>query len=499
LRSTTEPAHHDPADESADSPRNHTFEQAHIRHHGTYRPLNHIQTLRLEHDAPATLYLLACARLAYLLALRLVLGAERHAVWQTRRRIKRTWPRTARRLGLTVEETVSAWLASPGTSASRRVLVPGIRAKREPWGVRIELRTIEGVGLAEIEKAADHLADVWRVPIVRVEQHKPGTVTVRALLWDPLTTEIGSASATSDGGGAQQAVSSWLVGTDQDGTAATVKTSDVSGIVVAGLAGYGKTNLLDNRFAALAPSPHVQFAVIDGKGGPDWDCHAPRCFAFAKDDPAKTHEILSHLHNLLAARQHLIRNRLGVKNLWEAGPSRTWPLVVLIVDEAHTFFYETKGADADSKQRDRIARESARMIEELVRKGRNVGIQVILATQKATGDAIPTRIRDNCQVAISFAQRTSEAAIAILGTDITQYPDAHPRRLQNPDYVGVATLVADGRPGYTLIRTPKAALDQDIQRLARQTANLTADPLTLLGSAEPGSSSVLIIRDRKAA
>ena len=460
---------------------------------------HHIPTARLEHDALAALFALACLRIAYLLALRQVLGPERHAVWQTRRRIKRTWPRTARRLGLTVKETVHPWLASPGAPISHRVLIPGVRAKREPWGVRIELRTIEGVGLAEIEKAADHLADVWRVPIVRVEQHKPGTVTVRALLWDPLTTATDSTTRAGTARGADQSVTSWLVGTDQDGAAATVRTSDVSGIVVAGLAGYGKTNLLDNRFAALAPSPHVQFAVIDGKGGPDWDSHAPRCFAFAKDDPAKAHEILSHLHNLLTARQHLIRDRLGIKNLWETGPSRSWPLVVLIVDEAHTFFYETKGADADSKQRDRIARESARIIEELVRKGRNVGIQVILATQKATGDAIPTRIRDNCQVAISFAQRTSEAAIAILGTDITQYPDAHPRRLQNPDYVGVATLVADGRPGYTLVRTPKAAPDQDIQRLARQAANLTADPLTLLGSAEPGSSKVLIIRDRKAA
>ena len=133
-----------------------------------------------------------------------------------------------------------------------------------------------------------------------------------------------------------------------------------------------------------------------------------------------------------------------------------------------------------------------------MRKGRNVGIQVVLATQKATGDAIPTKIRDNCQVAISFAQRTSEAAIAILGTDITQYPDAHPRRLQNPDYVGVATLVADGRPGYTLVRTPKAGPDQDIQRLARQTAHLTTDPLTLLGDA-PSENNALMIRDREAA
>jgi S-DNA-T family DNA segregation ATPase FtsK/SpoIIIE len=42
----------------------------------------------------------------------------------------------------------------------------------------------------------------------------------------------------------------------------------------------------------------------------------------------------------------------------------------------------------------------------------------MLLTQRATGDAIPTRIRDNCQVAISFATRTLDGAVAALGEEI---------------------------------------------------------------------------------
>ena len=42
-------------------------------------------------------------------------------------------------------------------------------------------------------------------------------------------------------------------------------------MVVAGLAGFGKTSLLNARFCQLAASPAVQFALIDGKGGPDYD------------------------------------------------------------------------------------------------------------------------------------------------------------------------------------------------------------------------------------
>ena len=51
--------------------------------------------------------------------------------------------------------------------------------------------------------------------------------------------------------------------------------------------------------------------------------------------------------------------------------------------------------------------------------------------------------------------------------------------------------MADGRPGYTLVRTPRAGSSEDIQRLARQNAHLVADPLLLLGGTEPDSDDVL--------
>ena len=250
-------------------------------------------------------------------------------------------------------------------------------------------------------------------------------------------------------------------------------------MVVAGLAGYGKTSLLNARFCQLAGSSAVQFVLIDGKGGPDYDDLFARAWLSAKDDPTLVRDHLARVHELMTARQTAIRGVLGVKNMWHLGPSESWPLIVVVVDEAHTFFNETKGADAESKRRDALAREITRLTEELVRKGRNVGIQMILATQKATGDAIPTRIRDNCQVAISFAQRTSEAATAALGSDIGEHPDAHPRRLQDAAYIGVATMVAEGRPGFTLVRTPFVA-DEIADRIAVETAHLVRDPLTLL-------------------
>ncbi len=58
-----------------------------------------------------------------------------------------------------------------------------------------------------------------------------------------------------------------------------IRLAEVSGIVVAGLAGFGKTMLVGHQLGQLAPSPAVQFVLIDGKGGPDYDrlSRAPGC------------------------------------------------------------------------------------------------------------------------------------------------------------------------------------------------------------------------------
>jgi S-DNA-T family DNA segregation ATPase FtsK/SpoIIIE len=102
----------------------------------------------------------------------------------------------------------------------------------------------------------------------------------------------------------------------------------------------------------------------------------------------------------------------------------------------HTFFHERKGTSPEVKAHNALVAELSRLVEELIRKGRNVAIQVMLLTQRATGDAIPTRIRDNCQVAISFATRTVDGAVARLGEEIRQHPGISPVLLNDPGLRG---------------------------------------------------------------
>jgi S-DNA-T family DNA segregation ATPase FtsK/SpoIIIE len=224
----------------------------------------------------------------------------------------------------------------------------------------------------------------------------------------------------------------------------------------------------------------VQLAVVDGKGGPDYDDLAPRCWRTAGDDLADALAVVEAVHDVMARRQHQLRAALGVKNLWDVGPSAAWPLMVLVIDEAHSFFYvTTKGAAKDDVER---AHRMIRLVEQLVKKGRNVGLLTILATQKGTADAIPTSIRDICSVRITFAVASSDAAVAALGVGLRDHPNADPQLLQDPAYVGVAVTQVEGRPGFTRVRVPLVD-DQALADLARNAAGLTADPALLLASA----------------
>jgi DNA segregation ATPase FtsK/SpoIIIE, S-DNA-T family len=270
-----------------------------------------------------------------------------------------------------------------------------------------------------------------------------------------------------------------VAGLGEDARPVLVRLAEVSGIVVAGLAGFGKTMLVAHLLGQLAPSPAIQLVLVDGKGGPDYDHLTPRAWLHAKDDLTDVRDALRQVHRLMADRQAAIARVLGVTDAWHLGPSPSWPLVLVVIDEAHTFFHERKGTAAEVKAHNALVAETARLVEELVRKGRNVAVQVLLLTQRATGDAIPTRIRDNCQVAISFATRTVDGAVAALGEEIRQHPDASPVLLNDPAYVGVAVMSLPGRPGFHRLRTPKVDHAQ-VAAVIRATAGLRADPAALL-------------------
>jgi DNA segregation ATPase FtsK/SpoIIIE, S-DNA-T family len=391
---------------------------------------------------------------------------------QTRqaRRLAAEWPQLAQTLGLGYRDN---W--------TRQHRFPPAEFVADDQGVTATVAAIAGAGLADYQRAAGYLADTWGCVSVRAEQTGPGLVQLRGLHRDPLLAPARIDLPAT----APASLTSWWLGWAEDSQPVHVRLAEVSGIVVAGLAGFGKTMLVAHLLGQLAPSPAVQFVLVDGKGGPDYDRFTARAWLSAKDDLTAVRDVLRRVHRLMVDRQASIAQVLGVTDAWHLGPSPSWPLVVVIVDEAHTFFHERKGTSPEVKAHNALVAELSRLVEELVRKGRNVAIQVMLLTQRATGDAIPTRIRDNCQVAISFATRTVDGAVAALGEEIRQHPEASPVLLNDPAYVGVAVTSLPGRPGFHRVRTPHVDHHQ-VAAIIRATARLRDDPAGLLADQAPG-------------
>ncbi|MFI0217299.1 cell division protein FtsK [Streptomyces lydicus] len=398
-------------------------------------------------------------------------------------RVRAGWKRLAQMSGLSVTDkmptALASWTADADKPPKPRVRIPALKVKPDRFGVIVRANCLPKVGLEEFQKAARFLADAWRCERVSVQPDGPGRVLIRGVRVDPLVTP----TEHEPTGKEPEDLATWQLGVDEYAQPVAVSLKDVPGATVAGLPGYGKTSLLNRFLCDCAPSPNVQFAVADGKVSKayegDYADIMPRLFAFVGDDLDEANALFKRLVKLSRERSASIGHVLGVKNMWHVGPSDNWPLTVLIIDEAHTYFRDYKGSDKESKRLAALTAENARLVEHLVKKGRSVGILVILATQKLTGDAIPTFIRDVCPVGLSFAQKTAEASVAALGEAIRDWPDANPMHLQDPAYVGVASMALQNRPGFTRIRTPYVA-DAHTAEIANISAHHTCDPQTLL-------------------
>jgi S-DNA-T family DNA segregation ATPase FtsK/SpoIIIE len=408
-------------------------------------------------------------------------------------RIRRRWPKVAQHLGLVlIDRTATTAAVGNAPAPKPTYVIPRMRVRPDSYGVVCTARTVAGVGLAEWQKAARHLADDWRATRVAVTQTKPGKIRVRAVRIDPLSfpTTYAPDPATLP---VPKTLDRLPVGLDEYGEDVSLRLSNVAGICICGLPGYGKTSFINNLLVRLSPSPAVQFVGLDGKSDDptqgDYGDLADRFTLLVGDDLEQANKVLAELVEFRRARAASIRTLLGRKNVWHGKFTPDWPLVIVIVDEAHTYFAQVKdGGDKALKQRNALAAQNAQYVEDLIKKGRSVGILTVLATQKGTGDAIPTQIRDVCSVSLAFACRTIEAAVAALGEDIRQYPEANPVALRDPVYVGVATMAVEGRPGFTRVRMPyvpddtAAAVATQHRELVGTRGQLPVASLTAIGA-----------------
>jgi S-DNA-T family DNA segregation ATPase FtsK/SpoIIIE len=145
------------------------------------------------------------------------------------RRLAAEWPLLAQTLGLGYRDQ---W--------TRQHRFPAAEFVADDQGVTATVAAIAGAGLADYQRTAGYLADTWGCVSVRAEQQGPGLIQLRGLHRDPLL-----APARIDlSGMAPDSLTSWWLGWAEDSTPVMIRLAEVSGMVVAGLAGFGKTMLV---------------------------------------------------------------------------------------------------------------------------------------------------------------------------------------------------------------------------------------------------------------
>jgi DNA segregation ATPase FtsK/SpoIIIE, S-DNA-T family len=375
-------------------------------------------------------------------------------------------------------------LAYPDRHVKGKIRRPRAIVHPSRHGVTARVRTVPGSGRAEFDKAAEHIANLWRVSRVSVTQPKPGRLIVRGLRRDPLL-EVLSSEAIPSG----LPVRRLYLGRDEHGTDRFADLANVPGICVGGMPGAGKSTEITSWLTQLAPSPAVQFALADGKNAGEFDDFEGRAYVMAGDDLDEVIDLLEKQHGLMTDRLACVRQVLGVKNAWHVGPTADWPLAVTILDECQSYL------DLTAVKGDKVLEPKVRrcifLTSSLIRRGRSVMMLTVPATQKPTTDSLPSSIRDNCPVSLCFGVKTIEAASATLGTSIRDYPSYSPVTLADPAYAGCCTAtLKTGQDPYTRLRGPYVTEDQAAE-VAKASVGLRRDPRATLPIVVPDDASSL--------
>ena len=401
-----------------------------------------------------------------------------------------SWRWLCRNLGLGRPDSHVADRSKDGREATRpRLLHPSVRISPDDFGIVATVRTVPGANRKAFEDSAEHFANAWGAARVSVSQPAPGRLEVRGMRHDPLLAPLG----LGDGPASPDPSCVWL-GRDEHGEDRFLDLRNVSGVTVGGQPGGGKSQAITSWLTQLAPFPAVQMVTHDGKGAGEFADFAPRAWITGGESMDELLSTLETLTALMYERLGSVRDYTGgAKNIWTAGVTPEWPLILSVFDEVQTWF-DLTAAKARGKDAEKDCVEAIRLASELVRKGRSTGFVSVFGTQKPTGDSCPTAITSNCPVCVAFSLKTLDAAKATLGADIGNYPSVSPVTLSLPEHAGVCVVtLKDGMTPFTKLRSPLVTEDQ-AAKVATETAGLRKDPCTLLPVTVPDTPAALVNR-----
>jgi hypothetical protein len=291
--------------------------------------------------------------------------------------------------------------------AEDEVLVPPLLGiEPGPLGYTHTVALLPGQTVETFAKQAARLAPLWDVTRVTVKPGVPGQVLITPVSRNPFgTLEPVTIENYKSFGASVQGVD---IGLTESGLPWILPMNQFSG-VIAGTPGSGKSVGLNVILSQLAYLPEAVLLGVDAAGGVELADWAPRFSALAIDQDEAI-EMLEKLWEIHLYRINLLKkaHKKSVSNL---GYSEDLPLIVLVIDEAAQLF---RLGSTDKEQKAK-GNKLVDLIQNLVTVSRKTGICVFLATQKPGAETIPTGIRDNMGVKVSYRVTTSATAFMVLG------------------------------------------------------------------------------------
>ncbi|WP_232539180.1 FtsK/SpoIIIE domain-containing protein [Actinoplanes sp. SE50] len=303
------------------------------------------------------------------------------------------WRHRRRRARVKVDRTIQAWpnLAEQIGLAGSRVLSAAV----DVWGWRARMTLRGGQTVADViaQVPAIESGLGTRPGAVRVEADPAhaGRFVMRVLAEDP------HANAVPWRGPAARSVADPIpLGVFEDATDVAVPMLRRH-VLVGGIAGAGKSGVLNVIIGNLVACPDVVLWGIDLKGGMELQPWAP-CLARLATTPAAAETMLRDAVRVLDARARAMAE--SASRLWI--PTERKPALVIVVDEY-----------AELAEQSPAAVEYA---DSIARRGRAVAETLLAATQRPTQQAMGKgAIRSQMDVRVCLRVRERRDTDLILG------------------------------------------------------------------------------------
>jgi len=293
-----------------------------------------------------------------------------------------------------------------------------------PAGQLLRLRLPAGFSTEEIEGVSETLAATIGARAVRVSRDPDNaSVAHLSIIWRD-TLSVAAPPWPVPTGTLWEPIS---LGVDEDGNPVRIGLPERN-LLLGGEPGAGKSAALSLLIAAAALDPAVQLTLLDAKQVElaPWAGSAEH---FVGPDMEGATAVLKDLCAEMD-RRYATLLAVGVRKI---DPDGEFGLRVVAIDELA--FYMRGG-----KREERA--ELTEALRDLVSRGRAAGIIVIAATQKPSGEIIPTFVRDLFSFRMALRCTTPEASDTVLGQGWAS--QGYSASTLDPTTRGVGFLLAEG-------------------------------------------------------